>query len=88
MLRKAEKDSRVKTKSSHRLLPALAGGTLLMALAFCTGCNGNTPPLSKEEKANFSGGPMPESAKKIMQQKMQEARQKMPPGATPPTGPQ
>lgn len=74
--------------SYHRLLPVLAGGMLLMAVSFCTGCSGNAPPMSQQEKANFAGGPMPESAKKMMQQKMEEARRKMPQGAAPPTGPQ
>jgi hypothetical protein len=57
-----------------RLLAALAGS--LMVLPLVAGCSASAPPMSKDEQANFKGGPMPESARQIMQQKMQEAQQK------------
>jgi hypothetical protein len=53
-------------------------GALGAALALCSleGCSTQAPPLTKEEAAGFSGGPMPQNARQIVQQKMQEAREK------------
>ena len=54
--------------------PILAVICLLMAGAILAGCSGKNEELSKTEQADFKGGPMPESAKKIMQEKMQGAK--------------
>jgi hypothetical protein len=61
------------TGKAKRLLSVLIGGLLLSALV---GCNNNSAPLTKSEEANFKGGPMPESARKIMQEKLKEAAAK------------
>lgn len=63
----------------HRRM-ALAG-LLCVALGapLLAGCSGDkAPALTKDEQTNFKGGPMPESARRIMQQKLQEAKQGAP----------
>jgi|GEM_PF-4514234 hypothetical protein len=50
-------------------------GAVVFTLAL-VGCDAGETKLSKEEEAQFKGGPMPESARKIMQEKMKEAQAK------------
>jgi hypothetical protein len=57
-----------------KMLLALTGTLLLPALL--AGCSDKAPPLTPQEQANFKGGPMPEEARKVMQEKMREAQQK------------
>lgn len=73
------------TGKAKRLLPALLGCiALLTALA---GCDSKGPEVTKTEEANFKGGPMPESARQIMQQKIKEASTKNgPQGSSAPAG--
>ncbi len=47
------------------------------------GCSGSAPPLTKDEQKDFKGGPMPESARKIMQEKMEAAKGAVPQGGQP-----
>ncbi|HLK55105.1 MAG TPA: hypothetical protein VKU00_00990 [Chthonomonadaceae bacterium] len=61
------------TGKAKRLLIGLIGGVLLSAVV---GCNNNSAPLTKTEESSFKGGPMPESAREIMQQKLKEAAAK------------
>jgi hypothetical protein len=75
------------TRRAKRLFAGLVG--LLAVLPILIGCSGKAPELTKQEHNDFKGGPMPEEARKIMQQKMQEAQAKNKAanpsqGATPP----
>ncbi len=70
------------TRRTTKLLATLAGGVLLFPLL--AGCSTKTPELSKEEQAKFKGGPMPDSARKIFEQKMREAQQKSTQSNVPP----
>lgn len=63
------------TSTKRRLLSLLAGGAALFPVMI-TGCQSNSPQMSKQEEKSFRGGPMPESARQIMQQKLREAQQK------------
>jgi hypothetical protein len=83
------------TATKRRLLLGVVGGLLLLPVL--TGCQSGAPDLSKQEKQNFNGGPMPPQAREIFQQKMREAQQKArtqnpgpgggPPAANPAGGP-
>jgi hypothetical protein len=83
-----EKERYVMTTSrAKRLLGRLVG--LMALLPILAGCSGKAPELTKQEQNEFKGGPMPEEARKIMQQKMREAQEKNKaanpsPGAPPP----
>jgi hypothetical protein len=58
--------------SHKRILTAALAAALSVGL---TGCSAKAP-MSKTEEVQFKGGPMPEDARKIMQQKIGEARDK------------
>jgi hypothetical protein len=71
-----------------RQLARLAASAV--AIAAIAGCSGKGPDLSKQEEAEFKGGEMPESARRIMQQKLEEAKRAAPQGSQPagePSGP-
>jgi len=70
------------TISSRKWLLVLAGSILLIPMM--VGCKGDSAPLTQQEKSDFKGGPMPESARQIMQQKMKEAADKAPKNSTAP----
>ena len=57
-----------------RLLAVLAGS--LEVDPMLAGCQEKSAPLTKQEEASFKGGPMPEEARQIMQQKLREAQSK------------
>lgn len=63
------------TPMKKRLLALLAGGVALFPMLI-TGCQSNSPQLTKEEEKSFRGGPMPESARQKMQERLREAQQK------------
>lgn len=63
----------MRKRRTRGALALLAGVTLILPIL--AGCHEGTTQLSKDEQANFKGGPMPESARQIMQQKMREAQQ-------------
>jgi hypothetical protein len=46
-------------------------GLLVVIIA---GCDGKAAPLTTQEKAQFSGGPMPESARQEMQKRLQQSK--------------
>lgn len=51
-----------------KIVGAAVGALLLPVL---TGCSGQSAPMTKDEQANFKGGPMPAAAREKMQAKMQ-----------------
>lgn len=62
---------------TRKALPAALAGALILLPALA-GCQAGAPAISKQDEANFKGGPMPENARRIMQQKLAEARNKTP----------
>jgi hypothetical protein len=38
------------------------------------GCDGKAAPMTSEEKSQFAGGPMPESARNEMQKRLQQSK--------------
>jgi len=62
---------------TQKAAPAVLAGVLIL-LPVLAGCQSGAPAMTKKDEANFKGGPMPENARRIMQQKLQEARNKNP----------
>ena len=62
------------TKNRLRLRAscAFAGMALAMTLVL-SGCSTDAPKMSEQEKADFKGGPMPESARVEMAKRMEAA---------------
>lgn len=62
-------------KAKPRGLVALLFGALFL-LSFLMGCSSKGTTITEADQKNFSGGPMPESARKIMQERMKAANRK------------
>src|SRR5262245_33986784 len=66
---------RIRMRVSSRLLIAVLAGSVLL-LPLVSGCSGDAEKMTPKETSEFKGGPMPESARKIMQERMEAAAQK------------
>jgi hypothetical protein len=80
------KESKLMRGRAKNLLSVLIVGALLVPVL--TGCSSQAPQLTKQEQTEFKGGPMPESARRIVQQKLQEAQQRAPQNPASSAGPQ
>ena len=68
------------------LLMTLVGS--MLGLPLLSGCSGQAPPLTPQERASFKGGPMPESARIRLQQQLGRKIGGPPPNANqPPNAP-
>jgi hypothetical protein len=58
-----------KTRRSLAVLTAV-----LAVSPVLTGCSASAPPLTKQEEANFKGGPMPPEAQKAFAERLRQNR--------------